>query len=77
MKSKLVLIVLFYFILNYQFNAQSNNNSTELIKPYKIEINDDDSSIFTFDSENFNYTFPDLTTGNYPICLTITRDLGC
>ena len=43
MKSKLVFIVLFYFILNFQFNAQSNNNSIELIKPYKIEINDDDS----------------------------------
>ena len=43
MKSKLIFIVLFYFILKFQFNAQSNNNSMELIKPYKIEINDDDS----------------------------------
>ena len=59
----------------FNTNVTFSNSSIDA-NSYNWEV-DVDGSIFTFDSENFNYTFPDLTTGNYPICLTITRDLGC
>ncbi len=38
---------------------------------------DDNGSLQSFNTKEFNYSFSILQTGEYPICLNVTNEIGC
>ena len=38
---------------------------------------DDNGSLQSFNTNEFNYSFSVLQTGEYPICLNVTNEIGC